>query len=336
MLLKWKRPKKEVEVWLRDVASLKADVQEVFGESSRVRLRVQLGRILDKKIREVAELQERGRAFDDLLVDGDEWVAHKERIRKSLMDILSEFMEDDDELGDDDVWVAHTKRIREYLVDTLSKLGDGDVWVAHTERIQEYLTDTLSEVGNNAVTKRFREYLMDTLSELRDDVATQTVREKLMDTLSELGDGAVWVAHTERIRENLTDTLAELRDDSVTVLQEYSKLGDGSVWVAHTERIQENLTDTLSELRDGAFAASDPSVKKNMSLESQLYEADEEVQMAHAMKGWNDKDDGAVQTLSDINLDVVLRQVFVNENVVLVLAWYMALDDLMMCDSKDG
>lgn len=67
----WKRPKKEVVVWLGDVASLKADVQRleqvVFGES-RVYSRVQLGKILDEKIREAAELQERGRAFNDNLL----------------------------------------------------------------------------------------------------------------------------------------------------------------------------------------------------------------------------------------------------------------------------
>ncbi|KAH7834038.1 hypothetical protein Vadar_012158 [Vaccinium darrowii] len=63
--------KTEVEVWLRDVQQLKSDVQrleqEVVGERSLFS-RVRLGKHIFEKIQEVEKLQEKGRAFDGLLV----------------------------------------------------------------------------------------------------------------------------------------------------------------------------------------------------------------------------------------------------------------------------
>ncbi|KAI8539496.1 hypothetical protein RHMOL_Rhmol09G0187700 [Rhododendron molle] len=65
----WKRPKKEVEVWLTDVQLFKDDVQrleqEVDGEKN-VFSRKRLGSDIVKKILEASELQEKGRDFDGL------------------------------------------------------------------------------------------------------------------------------------------------------------------------------------------------------------------------------------------------------------------------------
>ncbi|KAE9456779.1 hypothetical protein C3L33_11318, partial [Rhododendron williamsianum] len=71
----WKRPKKEVEVWLTDVQWFKNNVQrleqEVVGETN-VSLHMRLGRDIAKKILEVQELQKRGRDFNNcLMVDED-------------------------------------------------------------------------------------------------------------------------------------------------------------------------------------------------------------------------------------------------------------------------
>ncbi|XP_058193504.1 uncharacterized protein LOC131310481 [Rhododendron vialii] len=304
MLQIWKRPKKEVVVWFRDLKSLKRDVQrleqEVYFVESRVRSPVQLRKIIAEKIQEVAELRDKGRAFkDNLLVDAfsigrllmpptkdifeSAEARDPERIREYLINTLLE-------LGDGDVWVARTERIREYLLDTLSELGDDDVWAAHTQRIREYLTDTLSEVRDGDVwvarTKRIWEYLIDTLLEPGDgDVwvaHTERIREYLTDTLLEVGNGDVTErfreylmdtlsklrddAATERIWESLTDKLSKLRDGAVIELREYSKLGDGAMWVAHTERIRENLTNTLSELRDGdVWVARTERIRENLT-----------------------------------------------------------------------
>ncbi|XP_058219158.1 putative disease resistance protein At4g10780 isoform X2 [Rhododendron vialii] len=68
----WKRPKKEVEVWLRDVQQLKDDVQrleqEAVGERN-VFSHALLGKHVVEKIQEVSELQEKGRVFNGLLID---------------------------------------------------------------------------------------------------------------------------------------------------------------------------------------------------------------------------------------------------------------------------
>ncbi|KAE9456958.1 hypothetical protein C3L33_11130, partial [Rhododendron williamsianum] len=68
----WKRPKKEVEVWLRDVQQLKDDVQrleqEAVGERN-VFSRALLGKHVVEKVQEVSELQEKGRVFNGLLID---------------------------------------------------------------------------------------------------------------------------------------------------------------------------------------------------------------------------------------------------------------------------
>ncbi|KAI8539498.1 hypothetical protein RHMOL_Rhmol09G0187900 [Rhododendron molle] len=65
----WKRPKKEVEVWLTDVQRFKDDVQrleqEVDGEKN-VFSRKRLGSDIVEKILEASELQEKGRDFDGL------------------------------------------------------------------------------------------------------------------------------------------------------------------------------------------------------------------------------------------------------------------------------
>ncbi|KAH7856835.1 hypothetical protein Vadar_006010 [Vaccinium darrowii] len=70
--LPWRRRKTEVEVWLRDVQRLKNDVQrleeEVDGERNFFS-RLWLGKRIIEKIKEVEKLQEKGRAFNDLLVD---------------------------------------------------------------------------------------------------------------------------------------------------------------------------------------------------------------------------------------------------------------------------
>ncbi|KAG5549751.1 hypothetical protein RHGRI_014901 [Rhododendron griersonianum] len=67
-----KRPKKEVEVWLRDVQLLKDDVQrleqEVVGEMS-LSSRALLGKRIVEKSQEVTELQEKGRVFNGLVID---------------------------------------------------------------------------------------------------------------------------------------------------------------------------------------------------------------------------------------------------------------------------
>ncbi|XP_058189670.1 disease resistance protein RPS5-like [Rhododendron vialii] len=69
-----KRRKQEVEVWLRDVPQLKDDVQrleqEVVGERNawNVIPRARLGKRIIQKVQEAAELQEKGKSFNDLLV----------------------------------------------------------------------------------------------------------------------------------------------------------------------------------------------------------------------------------------------------------------------------
>ncbi|KAH7832953.1 hypothetical protein Vadar_001725 [Vaccinium darrowii] len=67
-----KKRKAEVVVWLRDEQDMKNDVQrleqEVVGERNLIS-RVQLGKRIIEKIQEVEKLQEKGRAFDSLLVD---------------------------------------------------------------------------------------------------------------------------------------------------------------------------------------------------------------------------------------------------------------------------
>ncbi|KAE9444773.1 hypothetical protein C3L33_23329, partial [Rhododendron williamsianum] len=71
----WKRRKKEVEVWLKDVPQLKDDVQRleqgVVGERNawNVIPRARLGKHIFQKVQEAAELQEKGKSFNDLLVD---------------------------------------------------------------------------------------------------------------------------------------------------------------------------------------------------------------------------------------------------------------------------
>ncbi|KAH7833497.1 hypothetical protein Vadar_006936 [Vaccinium darrowii] len=68
----WKRPKKEVEVWLRDVQRLKDEVErlenEVVGEI-KVFSRSLLGKHILEKLQEVTVLQEKGRVFNDLVID---------------------------------------------------------------------------------------------------------------------------------------------------------------------------------------------------------------------------------------------------------------------------
>ncbi|KAH7835940.1 hypothetical protein Vadar_031309 [Vaccinium darrowii] len=68
----WKRRKTEVEVWLRDVQLLKDDVQrldqEIDGERNFFSC-LRLGKRITEKIQEVEKLREKGRAFNDLLVD---------------------------------------------------------------------------------------------------------------------------------------------------------------------------------------------------------------------------------------------------------------------------
>ncbi|KAH7835569.1 hypothetical protein Vadar_027450 [Vaccinium darrowii] len=68
----WKKPKTEVKIWLRDEQEMKNDVQrleqEVVGERNLFS-RIQLGKCIIEKIQEVEKLQEKGRAFDGLLVD---------------------------------------------------------------------------------------------------------------------------------------------------------------------------------------------------------------------------------------------------------------------------
>ncbi|KAH7834315.1 hypothetical protein Vadar_014852 [Vaccinium darrowii] len=68
----WKKLKTEVEVWLKDKQLMENDVQnlerEVVGERS-IFSRARLGKRVIKKIQEVEKLQEKGRAFDGLLVD---------------------------------------------------------------------------------------------------------------------------------------------------------------------------------------------------------------------------------------------------------------------------
>ncbi|KAE9447036.1 hypothetical protein C3L33_21064, partial [Rhododendron williamsianum] len=71
----WKKPKKEVEVWLADVQRFKDNVQrleqEVVGESNvwNVISRVRLGKRIMEKVQEAADLQEKRKSFNDLLVD---------------------------------------------------------------------------------------------------------------------------------------------------------------------------------------------------------------------------------------------------------------------------
>ncbi|KAH7832891.1 hypothetical protein Vadar_001119 [Vaccinium darrowii] len=67
----WTKRKIEAEVWLRDVQRVKDDVQilqEVDGERNFF-LHLRLRKRIIKKIQEVEKLQEKGRAFNDLLVD---------------------------------------------------------------------------------------------------------------------------------------------------------------------------------------------------------------------------------------------------------------------------
>ncbi|KAI8532557.1 hypothetical protein RHMOL_Rhmol11G0223000 [Rhododendron molle] len=67
-----KRPKKEVEVWLKDVQWYKDDVrrleQELVGVTN-VSLCTRLGKDIAKKILEVQELQKKGRDFNSLMID---------------------------------------------------------------------------------------------------------------------------------------------------------------------------------------------------------------------------------------------------------------------------
>ncbi|KAI7988003.1 hypothetical protein LOK49_LG13G02753 [Camellia lanceoleosa] len=73
----WSRKgrKKEVEVWQKDVQRIKGDVQalqiqeqEIVGWKN-VFSRVRLGKLIVDKIKEVAEVQEKGRFSNDLLID---------------------------------------------------------------------------------------------------------------------------------------------------------------------------------------------------------------------------------------------------------------------------
>ncbi|KAI7988321.1 Disease resistance protein RFL1 [Camellia lanceoleosa] len=73
----WSRKgrKKEVEVWQKDVQRIKGDVQalqiqeqEIVGWKN-VFSRVRLGKLVVDKIKEVAEVQEKGRFSNDLLID---------------------------------------------------------------------------------------------------------------------------------------------------------------------------------------------------------------------------------------------------------------------------
>ncbi|XP_058189535.1 disease resistance protein At4g27190-like [Rhododendron vialii] len=70
-----KRPKKEVEVWLKNVQQFKDSAQrleqEVVEETTNVSLRMQLGKDIAKKILEVQELQKKGSDFNSLMIDED-------------------------------------------------------------------------------------------------------------------------------------------------------------------------------------------------------------------------------------------------------------------------
>ncbi|XP_058189660.1 disease resistance protein At4g27190-like isoform X2 [Rhododendron vialii] len=71
----WKKPKKEVEVWLTNVQRLKDDVQrleqEVVGKTTNVSSRMRLGKDIAKKILEVQELRKDGSDFNSLMIDED-------------------------------------------------------------------------------------------------------------------------------------------------------------------------------------------------------------------------------------------------------------------------